>query len=135
VSKVATGNPCSDTKLINYLLQLLLEPGRGIIGEISVIVEAVGAIEKVVEEVRIRLESETLTFWAFIVQLIRDARNVIRELSLLPDGMIVPHLDKVVDLAPKDGHKDEKKDCRIRGLARNKEPIRFEIAKIGNPPL
>jgi len=41
---------------------------------------------------------------------------VIRDLSLLPDRVIVLHLDKGVDLAPKDRHEDEKKDAPVETL-------------------
>ena len=123
MSKVAAVDPCSDTKLFKYLLQLLLKLGKGIIGEICVIVEAVGAIKKVVEDIRIRLESETLTFWAFIVQLIRDARNVIRELTLLPDGMIVPHSTKALTSRLRMGIKTKRRTAMSDICPEMKNPL------------
>ena len=54
---------------------------------------------------------------------------------MLPDAMIVPCIDKCVDLMPKDRHKYEKKDSVIRNLTGSEETVRFEIAKVSNPPL
>jgi hypothetical protein len=57
---------------------------------------------------------------------------VICELSLFPDAMVVPCLNKGVDLMPKDRHEYEKKDSVIRNLIGSEETVRFEIAKVSN---
>jgi hypothetical protein len=49
--------------------------------------------------------------------------------------MIVPCLNKVIDLMPKDRHEYEEKDSVIRNLTGSEETVRFEIAKVSNPPL
>ena len=57
---------------------------------------------------------------------------MICEVSLIPDRMNVPHLNKCVNLTPKDRHKYEKKGRSIRDLTGNEKTVDFERARVGN---
>jgi len=60
---------------------------------------------------------------------------MIYELSLSSDTMIIPYLNKGINLTSNNRHKHEKKDDNIRNLTRNEEAVSLKIAKISNPPL
>jgi len=132
VSKIAARNLGDNAELIEDLSTLLLESGERISGEVCIIIETISIKEKVVEYFSNWSETKSLTTAPFI-QLIRNTRDVISELSLLPDRVFIPYLNELVGLVSDNRHRDKKEDNSVTNLARNEKTVRLEISKINNP--